>query len=359
MVTTSEFLMSKVAEVSPGIFNYMSETAEEVRQSPFRAEILENLDGILKKAAAVAGAAGALAGAAAPVAQGLIAGIKNPMARNLAYAGAGVGATIATSIAINLAGDAYDALRRGLTKGRNYKKMIQANPDLKGMPSQHTMRAFSTLHRFNPEFSGDPYVAGSWVRNQVEQAAGERGQINLGELTGLISSRQHLTNIRKLPMVGKLPWETSSERQMNAKRMMQMDASMAPDPLLALKERQLIQQTDEGIFGHRKEQEALRVRQLQDMLEPSGVKRRLDVENLTRAERENDPDLLARAQEIEEMQHNLNRYKARQMAQQMGSERSSAQSLRDLEREHARLKRERGKQRVVRVPVRTSTDEPW
>lgn len=77
----------------------------------------------------------------------------------------GVLAALGTAVAMDL----YDAAKRGLTKATNYKRVMQANPDLRKMDKGQVRSAFDTLHRFGgPEFTSDPMVSGAIVKHLAE-----------------------------------------------------------------------------------------------------------------------------------------------------------------------------------------------
>lgn len=183
-------LMKKVAEVAPEKYDFIVKTASEVRSSPFRDEIVTELDGIIKKAAMSSGEMGGMLG------------------RGVLSFGAGVAAHAMGGVALALAGDAVDSLRRGITKTRNYKRMLAANPDLRDKPAAEVQAIFSTLHRFNPDFSGDPLVAGSFVRNHADLGAG----IGLESLKSLVDSRKGLNESRRFQSF-KMPELPNPERE--------------------------------------------------------------------------------------------------------------------------------------------------
>ena len=179
--------MNKVAEAAPQIHGYILKTASEVRNSPFRDEIVQELDGLMKQALS-------LDTMKAPF-QAMGRGIdKLPSSVKWTAGMAGTG------VALALAGDMFDALKRGITKGHNYRKMLSDNPDLNG-DDPDVIRNFNTLHRFNPEYSADPNVAGAYVR-QAKQFSGDIGMVH-----GLTQARQNVRGARKLPAVA-LPWQT-------------------------------------------------------------------------------------------------------------------------------------------------------
>jgi hypothetical protein len=181
-------LMQKVAEVAPKHHDFLLKTAEEVKNSPFKEEIVGELDGLMKKAFQM------------PVWAG-------DAARNFGGGAATVGGAVAAGIAYALAGDMYDAAKRGITKTRNYKTMLMENPDLKTMPAKNVQKAFSVLHKLNPDFASDPTIAGAWVKRQAIYGDDSLG--DAGNLKQLVDARKGLSESRRLPAVpqfgGKKP----------------------------------------------------------------------------------------------------------------------------------------------------------
>lgn len=196
-------LMQKVAQVAPAKYSFIMKTASEVRQSPFRNEIIEDLDALIKRAnqsfmSRVGGAIGPAA--------------------------AGIGATVATGIAYNLAGDMFDSVKRGITKSRGYKAMLRENPDLAEHPAKDVQKIYSTLHRFNPDFAMDPMVAGSFVRRQAAL-----GEFDTKMLTEAISARKNLDGITNIQMPMKLPWSGSHEREMQGLEKKRLEQATNPE----------------------------------------------------------------------------------------------------------------------------------
>lgn len=177
-------IMQKVAEVAPKHYAFLVKTAEEVKTSPFKEEILDELDGLIKKAFQMPGWA-------------------SSAGKSFGGGAAAVGGAVAAGIAYALAGDMYDAAKRGITKTRNYRIMMEANPDLKQLPAKNVQKAFSVLHHFNPDFASDPTVAGQWVKRQAsfgEDALGDASAIGQ-----LVSARKNISDSRKLPGVPQVP----------------------------------------------------------------------------------------------------------------------------------------------------------
>lgn len=183
-------VLEKIAEVAPDKYRFIVNSAQEVNESPFRDEILSELDSFTKKASV-----GEMWGRFAN---------SNPMAsKALSALGAGaatVGGAAAAGIAYSLAGDMYDAVKRGLTKNRHYKNMLAEDPDLARMPAKDVQKAFSVLHRFSPDLASDPTVAASWVKRQANFA-----EVDTKAVSDLISTRKNLGESKRLPSVPQIP----------------------------------------------------------------------------------------------------------------------------------------------------------
>lgn len=181
--------MQKVAEVAPREHDFLLKTAEEINSGPFRDEIVEELDYIIK----YAGSMFATMGQKGLGALRSIGGaLKKPMGdTTLAMTG-----ILAAGVAATLGGDLYDAAHRGLTKTRNFKAMMEANPDLRRENPAYIKAHFNTLHRFNPEYSKDPNVAGSYVRAQSQFPEGD-----LSSVHGLVTSRKAIKDARGMRLM--------------------------------------------------------------------------------------------------------------------------------------------------------------
>ena len=79
----------------------------------------------------------------------------------------GIGAAMAGSAGVH----GIDRLVQAVKKGHQYKKMMEANPELSHYDSSEVQQAFNTLHKFNPELAGDPLVAGTFVRRVADADA--------------------------------------------------------------------------------------------------------------------------------------------------------------------------------------------
>lgn len=180
-------LLEKVAEVRPDAYSLLEKAAEELEGTPFYDELVADTQTILKRASAM------------DVARRAGQALKGPATW---LAGAAGGA-----LALSAAGDLYDAAKRGLTKGRNFSTMMKSNPDLADADPAQVKSVFSTLHRFNPEFSADPNVAGAFVRQGLSYGT---DLDTVGKLTQTRKNVQDARAIRPLPRM----WPSAQEQEM-------------------------------------------------------------------------------------------------------------------------------------------------
>lgn len=100
--------------------------------------------------------------------------------------------TVVGGLMASVATDLYDAAKKGLTKGRNYSRIMEANPNLKREVDPKALRmAYNTLHRFAPDFTADPLVGGALLKQVAElpqmshktviELIGARGNIQKGK----------------------------------------------------------------------------------------------------------------------------------------------------------------------------------
>jgi len=93
--------------------------------------------------------------------------------------------------------------KSSLEKAKNYKSMLEANPDLRAssVDSKMVQRHFDTLHKFNPEYASDPMVAGTYVQNSLEMA-----RPNIDALNNVVGARRNLADAQ-FREKGKTPGE--------------------------------------------------------------------------------------------------------------------------------------------------------
>ncbi len=109
-----------------------------------------------------------------------------------------VGTGVAASLGSHIAADLFDAAKRGLSKGRNYKRIMDASPNLKNevIDKSRIRPAFESLHRFAPDFMSDPLMGASLLKALANQPGGNEYQL----MEKLIGSRKNLLEIKEKQM---------------------------------------------------------------------------------------------------------------------------------------------------------------
>jgi hypothetical protein len=105
----------------------------------------------------------------------------------LAMWGAAAAGSAASGVLNSMAGDLYDAAKRGLTRERNLKAIMQANPELKAFDKTRLQACYSAIHRYSPELTADPLIGGSLLKNMAE-VPGNESQV----IKDLLTSRKNL-----------------------------------------------------------------------------------------------------------------------------------------------------------------------
>lgn len=123
--------------------------------------LLADVEETLEKSAGIRESVfGSILGNAAGAAHGL------SKLKPYAQAGAVGAAGIVGSALVN---DLYSAARLAVTRNRNFKNMLEADPELKEHPAEKVKALFNTLHeKGGPEMSGDPLIASAFVKQQLE-----------------------------------------------------------------------------------------------------------------------------------------------------------------------------------------------
>lgn len=124
-----------------------------------------------------------------------VAGLPDSVKTRAIGVAASIGAGIAASLGTAVATDLYDAAKRGLTKSRNFKRIMQHDPTLKdavpGSDKKTIKNTFDMLHRYAPDFTADPVLGASILRAAFETPGHEEDQIQK-----LLGSRKNLADIR-------------------------------------------------------------------------------------------------------------------------------------------------------------------
>jgi hypothetical protein len=118
-----------------------------------------------------------------------VSGLARPTGGGSGFAST-LGSGISGAAALGLAGATIGAAGRGVqrlydaaTKSRDFKSMLEANPDLMQMQQEKPKQfnqMFTSVRTFTPEFSRDPIVAGSCMRQMMENPLGAGGIITQG-----------------------------------------------------------------------------------------------------------------------------------------------------------------------------------
>lgn len=168
-------MIKQAAEQEPAKYDYIRNVAEELKGGPFLEEVMERQNAIIDAA------------------KEKIAGsiwTRNSLGGHMARGAAAVAGTTAAGIGYEALSDLYNDAKGAVTKDRNFKKMMNENPDLAEFDQEKVKSVFKTLHTFaGPKFSADPNIAGTFVRNQVALHQGMPQGVDMGAVNQLISSR--------------------------------------------------------------------------------------------------------------------------------------------------------------------------
>ena len=129
----------------------------------------------------------------------------------------GVGGAVAGGLALSVAGDLYDAARRGLTKGLHFRRIMNANPDLQKFDQTDLKRAYSTFHRYAPEFTADPNLGGQILRSMTEIPQNQRAMVKdlLGDRKNLREVMEKQLRPLNIPLTLKSHAAENDERAFN------------------------------------------------------------------------------------------------------------------------------------------------
>ena len=128
---------------------------------------------------------------------------------NTVLKGAGaVAAAVSIGVGTAVAGDLYDAAKRGLTKGSNLRNILIQHPNLRLGDKKVLLDSFTTLHRYAPEFTADPVLGGQLLHRMIELP---HDQHNL--IKDLLASRKVLTDAKKNQFsLGKVDFADKEDR---------------------------------------------------------------------------------------------------------------------------------------------------
>jgi hypothetical protein len=105
---------------------------------------------------------------------------------------AAAGSAAVSGVFNSMAGDLYDAAKKGLTRQRNFNTIMKANPDLKVHPKDRLQASFNAMHTYAPELTADPLVGGSLLKNMVEGPMGNEAMV----IKDMIQSRKNIMDAK-------------------------------------------------------------------------------------------------------------------------------------------------------------------
>ena len=114
-------LTDMIPEVAPEYHELLTKAASAIAEDPYKDEILKEMDAIVKKAEA---------GHVKTARVGLSVGNWKDAGNVAKGTGVAFGVMAAGGIALALAADLYESAKRGLTRGRDFKKMLAARRHL-------------------------------------------------------------------------------------------------------------------------------------------------------------------------------------------------------------------------------------
>lgn len=127
--------------------------------------------------------------------------------------GMGLGAAVIAGVAGTLSADLYDAAKRGLSKTRNFRAIMGANPEFKGLDRSRLQSTYNSIHRFAPEFTADPIMGGSLLKSVYDAGPG-MDHVMVREL---INNRKNLQDVKhtqfRMGPVPQLDLDRREDRQ--------------------------------------------------------------------------------------------------------------------------------------------------
>lgn len=103
--------------------------------------------------------------------------VRGVLPRNVGSQVAAAGMTLGLGAALGAAVPIADKIYGAVTRSRDFKGMMEVNPDLQEMEAQDSQffnQAYNSLRKVNPTFGRDPIIAGSYMRKMMNnpEAAG-------------------------------------------------------------------------------------------------------------------------------------------------------------------------------------------
>jgi hypothetical protein len=124
---------------------------------------------------------------------GMRSALTSPTAKRIGGAAvAAVGAGIGAAGFAGAVG-ATEKMYLAATKTRDFRQMLEANPDLRAHQQADPAgfnRMFTSLRTFAPDFTREPMVAGAYMRNAMETPEESRGMVGVRAMGDLKQPRK-------------------------------------------------------------------------------------------------------------------------------------------------------------------------
>jgi hypothetical protein len=111
-----------------------------------------------------------------------------------------VGAGIAAAGAAFASGGKW--IRDRITKARDYRAVIAANPHLKKFDAGQTQMVYNSLRTMSPIMARDPIVAGSFIRQTLELSPDQGPAVSMQTVNLLAKSQQALQEDSPFDLIG-------------------------------------------------------------------------------------------------------------------------------------------------------------
>lgn len=189
-----EQLLQIAAEEEPEKIAFIEEVFEKI-SSEYKEDFINEQQSILEECDSLFESA--MEKSAAFPNMGKVLGTAKDLAGRAGKAAAPVLVPALGAMATSLLNDLYNSAKSSATKSKNYQKMILVNPQLENYDAHQVKAYFNTLHeKGGPEMSSDPFIAGSFVQNQIELG----GTSLLDQVNKIVGTRKALsesTNVMK------------------------------------------------------------------------------------------------------------------------------------------------------------------
>lgn len=138
---------------------------------------------------------------AALIPSGFLAGIGKAITRGLPLAATATTAGLGAHYALR----GHESLVSAVQKGRAFRGLLKAAPDLKELPAAKLREQFSTLFRFSPDAAQTPRVAASWIRQINAHTIEGQEFIPPETIKDLITIQKGVVDVRSRGLSTEIP----------------------------------------------------------------------------------------------------------------------------------------------------------